>query len=221
MQLLFQPNVSARFISGIIWDKSSLLNNLPLFPDCGTYFSICSIKGWPFIIEKDSFAFSTLPARFQHQILHFYGKLQSFWLMKSKDVQNNPGDPQLWRTGGVPPVLSLLNTEKGARPENTRGKITISLQKGQKAAFLYRQWESAGKPFPLADQNNTCLAFCIQLYRLIEAGQNSELIILLWGLVLFVFSLNGWCNTSPCIHPMCAYSLIVCHVAARSKITIP
>lgn len=43
--------------------------------------------------------------------------------------------------------------------------------------------------------------------------------------MLFVFSsvsqLTGWCNSEPCIHLICAYSLIVYHVAATSKITIP
>lgn len=148
---------------------------------CCTYFSICSIKGWPFIIERDSFVFSTLPARFQHQIQHFYGKLQSFWLMKSKDVQNNPGDPQLWRTGGVLHCCHcsqgrkerVLRTPGGKNPE-------FQFKRGQKAAFLYRQWESGGKPFPFVNGNNTCWLFFssrrIELQRraLIETGQNNE-----------------------------------------------
>lgn len=103
----------------------------------GTYFSICSIKGWPFIIEKDSFVFSTLPARFQDQIQHFYGKLQSFWLMKSKDVQNNPGDPQLWRTGGV---LQCCHCSPGRkeRVRRTPGEkiTTLSSKEAEKQRFF-------------------------------------------------------------------------------------
>lgn len=97
---------------------------------CGAYFTICSVKGCPFIIEQDSFVFYTFSTRFQDQIQHFYGKLQSFWLMKSKDVHNNPGDPQLWRTGGV---LQCCHCSSG-RKERVRGtpgeKITIFSSKG-------------------------------------------------------------------------------------------
>lgn len=50
----------------------------PLFLSAAARTSVCSIKGQPFIIKKDSFVFSTLPAPFQDQIQHFYGKLQSF-----------------------------------------------------------------------------------------------------------------------------------------------
>lgn len=39
--------------------------------------------------------------------------------MKSKDVQNNPRDLQLWRTGRGAAVLSLFPAKKGARPGNT------------------------------------------------------------------------------------------------------
>lgn len=113
----------------------------------GTYFSICSIKGWPFIIEKDSFVFSTFPARFQDQIQHFYGKLQSFWLMKSKDVQNNHGDPQLWRTGGVLQCCHC-SAERKERVRRTPGeKSRFSVQKAQKSSISLQAVGKCRKTF--------------------------------------------------------------------------
>ena len=113
-------------------------------------------------------------------IYHREGQLRIFYLARSVP---GPNSAFLWKTavilideiqrcpkqsGGSPtvahrrgaPVLSLFPGKKGARPENTRGKNhDFQFKRARKAAFLYRQWESAGKPFPLADENNTCLAF--------------------------------------------------------------
>lgn len=127
---------------------------------CCTYFSICSIKGWPFIIERDSFVFSTLPARFQHQIQHFYGKLQSFWLMKSKDVQNNPGDPQLWRTGGV---LHCCHCSQGRKERVLRTpggkKSPISVQKRPKSSISLQAVGKWRKTFSICERQQYLLTF--------------------------------------------------------------
>lgn len=132
------PN-SVRFISGMIWPSPWTIFAC-FSAHCGTHLSIGPIKGWPFIIERDSSVFFSppFPVRLHDQIQHFYGKLQSFWLMKSKDVQNNPQDPQLWRTGRGAAVLSLFPAKKGARPGNTRRKekSRFSAQKSQRTVSL-------------------------------------------------------------------------------------
>lgn len=113
-------------------------------------------------------------------IYHQEGQLRIFYLARSVP---QPNSAFLWKTavilideiqrcpkqsGGSPtvahrrgaPVLSLFLRKKGARPENTRGKNhDFQFKRARKAAFLYRQWESGGKPFPLAGENNTSLAF--------------------------------------------------------------
>lgn len=158
--------------SGMIWRRTAsllLVNNLPLFLSSLAHFSVCSVKGCPFIIEKDSFVFYTLSARFQDQIQHFYGKLQSFWLMKSKDVQNNPGDPQLWRTGGV---LHCCHCSSGRkeRVRRTPGeKITISVQKGpEKQHFFTGSGKVEENLFHL--QTKTILAWLFPLDAFSHTG---------------------------------------------------
>lgn len=216
-------------ISGMIWHKTVsplFINNLPLFLSSMARISL-------FAQSKDAHLSSRRTASyfipcllgsrtkfsiFMENCSHF-----DWWNPKmSKTIREIPncGAP-----AGCSTVVIVLRKERSASGEHQGKKSRFQFKRARKAAFLYRQWESGGKPFPFAEENNTCLAFsswCIQPYRpgLIETGQNNELIILLWALMLFV-QLNGWCNTSPCIHSICAYSLIVCHVAAKSKITIP
>lgn len=77
-------------------------NNLRLFLSAAARIS-------PFAQSKDGHLSSRRTASYflpcalgsSTKFQHFYGKPQSFWLMKSKDVQNNPRDPQPRRTGGV------------------------------------------------------------------------------------------------------------------------
>lgn len=126
-------------------------------------------------------------------IYHREGQLRIFYLARSVP---GPNSAFLWKTavilideiqrcpkqsGGSPtvahrrgaPVLSLFPGKKGARPENTRGKNhDFQFKRARKAAFLYRQWESAGKPFPLADENNTCLAFFLLMHSAIKTRAN-------------------------------------------------
>lgn len=107
-------------------------------------------------------------------------RLNSAFLWKTAvilidEIQRCPkqsaGSPTAAHRRGAP-VLSLFPRKKGTRPENTRSKKKnpdFQFKGAQKATFLYRQWESGWNPFPLADDNNTCLAFfssrCIQLWR--------------------------------------------------------
>lgn len=219
--------------SSLVWSDARITSPLSTISArflslCGTYFSICSIKGWPFIIEGDSLVFSTLPARFHEPNSAFLWKTAVILI---DEIQRCPkqsrGSPTVAHRRGAP-VLSLFPGKKGARPENTRGKNhDFQFKRARKAAFLYRQWESGGKPFHL--QTTTILAwlfFPLLMHSAIKpwANRNRATIMnwlfLLWGLMLFVLApvqLNGWCDThtSPCIHPICAYRLIVCHVAAQ------
>jgi len=172
--LLLQPNDVWWFISGMIWRKTTslLLTIFVCFSYCGTYFSICSIKGWPFIIEKDSFVFSTLPARFQDQIQHFYGKLQSFWLMKSKDVQNNPRDPQLWRTGRVLQCCHC-SAERKERVRRTPGeKSRFSVQKGQKSSVSLQAVGKWRKTFSTCTRKQYLLCFFLLMHSAMKACSN-------------------------------------------------
>lgn len=65
---------------------------------------------------------------------HFYGKPQSFWLMKSKDVQNNPRDPQPRRTGGVLQCCHCF-WERKERVRRSPGKNhDFQFKRGQKSS---------------------------------------------------------------------------------------
>lgn len=111
--------------------------------------------------------FLPCPLGSRTQIQHFYGKLQSFWLMKSKDVQNNPADPQLWRTGGVLQCCHC-SAERKERVRRTPGeKSRFSVQKGpEKQRFFTGSGKVVESLFHL--QPTTILAWflpswCIQL----------------------------------------------------------
>lgn len=113
-------------------------------------------------------------------IYHREGQLRIFYLARSVP---GPNSAFLWKTavilideiqrcpkqsGGSPtvahrrgaPVLSLFPGKKGARPENTRGKeIPIFSSKGpEKQRFFTGSGKVQENLFPLADENNTCLA---------------------------------------------------------------
>lgn len=160
LMFYYWPNVSA------IWRKTSP-NNLRLFPSL--LFLYLLNQRMP--------------------IYHREGQLRIFYLAHSVP---GPNSAFLWKTavilideiqrcpkqsGGSPtvahrrgaPVLLLFLRKKRARPENTRGKENHDFQfkRARKAAFLYRQWESAGKPF-FHLQTKTILgwlfpSWCIQL----------------------------------------------------------
>lgn len=113
-------------------------------------------------------------------IYHREGQLRIFYLARSVP---GPNSAFLWKTAVIlideiqrcpkqsrrsptvahrrgAPVLSLFRRKKGARPENTRGKITIFSSKGpEKQHFFTGSGKVQENLFPLADENNTCLAF--------------------------------------------------------------
>lgn len=117
-------------------------------------------------------------------IYHREGQLRIFYLARSVP---GPNSAFLWKTavilideiqrcpkqsGGSPtvahrrgaPVLSLFPRKKGARPGNTRGKNhDFQFKRARKAAFLYRQWESAGKPFSTCRRKQYLLCFFFPL----------------------------------------------------------
>lgn len=165
MRLVFQPNGSGRFISGMIWRKTmshESLNNLRLF---------LSILWHVFLYLLNQ----------RMAIYHREGQLRIFYLASSVP---GPNSAFLWKTavilideiqrcpkqsGGSPtvahrrgaPVLPLFPGKKGARPENTRGKKSrFSVQRGpEKQHFFTGSGKVEENLFPLADENNTCLAF--------------------------------------------------------------
>lgn len=115
-------------------------------------------------------------------IYHREGQLRIFYLARSVPA---PNSAFLWKTAVIlideiqrcpkqsgrsptvahrrgAPLLPLFARKKGGRPENTRGgkkNSEFQFKRGQKATFLYRQWESGGKPFPFVNGNNTCWLF--------------------------------------------------------------
>lgn len=140
---------------------------------CGTYFSSCSIKGWPFIIEKDSFVFffffSTLPARFQEPNSAFLWKTAVILI---DEIQRCPkqsgGSPTVAHRRGAP-VLSLFRRKKGARPENTRGKkkkkVPIFSSKGpEKQHFFTGSGKVEENLFPLCRRKQYLLGFFSPLH---------------------------------------------------------
>lgn len=165
-------------------------------------------------------------------IYHREGQLRILYLVRSVP---GPNSAFLWKTAVIlideiqrcpkqsgrsptvahrrgAPLLSLFSGKKGARPENTRGKNHDFSSKGpEKQRFFTGSGKVQENLFHL--QTTTILAWQPRRPKLRETGHNNELIIFLWAL-------NGWCNTSPCIHSICAYRLIVRHVAAESKIPI-
>jgi len=183
--------------------------------NCGTHFSICSIKGWPFIIEGDSFVFSTLQARFQHQIQAFLWKTAVILI---DEIQRCPkqsgGSPTVAHRRGASSVV-IVPPERKERVRRTPGgekrknkkkrKSRFSVQKGQKSRSFFT---GSGKV------EETLLLFFVSLpllmhsakikkrHGLIETGQNGELIM---------FTVRGWCYV--CLaewlaqtHPPCAHS---------------
>lgn len=125
--------------------------------------------------------------------------------MKSKDVQNKPGDPRLRRTGGVlhcclcsPGRKELVRRAPGGEREKSR----FSAQRGpEKQDFFTGSGKVEDELFPLADDNNTCSAFSspsLGAFRPTEAGHNNELMIFYCEvLMLFVPSPLSQLNDCP------------------------
>lgn len=124
---------------------------------------MCPIKGWPFIIEKDS------PRIFY--LAHSVPATNSAFLWKTAvilidEIQRCPeqsgGSPTVVHRRGAP-VLSLFLRKKEARPGEKKSRFSV--QRGPKAAFLYRQWESGRKPFSHL-QEETILAWLSPFFKI-------------------------------------------------------
>lgn len=92
--------------------------------------------------------------------------------MKSKDVQNNPRDPQLWRTGRGAAVLPLFPAKKGARPGNTmqeERKIPIFSSKGAEKRFFTGSGKVEEKPFHSHMETILAWPFFLFLFPLYDA----------------------------------------------------
>lgn len=124
-------------------------------------------------------------------IYHGEGQLRILYLIRSVP---RPNSAFLWKTAVIlideiqrcpkqsgrsptvahrrgAPVLPLLLAKKGARPENTRGKSHDFSSKGaRKAAILYRQWESAAKPFSTCRRKQ----YLLGVFLWTHSGPNNE-----------------------------------------------
>lgn len=223
---MFLPNGSGRFIFAMIWRKTmshESVNNIRLF--LGTLWHV-----FLYLLNQ------------RMAIYHREGQLRIFYLARSvpglnsaflwktaviliDEIQRCPkqsaGSPTAAHRRGAP-VLSLFPRKKGTSPENTRSKTKIPIfsSKGPKKQHFFTGSGKVDETL-LHLQTTTILAwlFSPAMTWLIETGPNNELIILLWGLMLFVFSpvsqLNGWSNTSPRIHPIYAHTASLCVVQRR------
>ena len=113
MQLLLQPNVSARFISGIIWDKSSLLNNLPLF------------------LSRLRHVFLYLLNQ-RMAIYHREGQLRIFYLARSVPA---PNSAFLWKTAVI------LIDEIQRCPKQSGGSPTVAHRRGSSSVVIVKHRE--------------------------------------------------------------------------------
>lgn len=131
------------------------------------------------------------------------------------------GIPNCGAPAGCSSVVIVPREERSASGEHQGKKSRFSVQKGQKSSVSLQavgKWRKTF--FPLADDNNTCLAFSPpdalsqKDTGLRETGPKNELIIFTVRLVIcgagLGAGLNGWCAT----HPP-AFSPCVC-VCARA-----
>lgn len=73
-------------------------------------------------------------------------------------------------------VVIVPREERSASGEHHAGgekNPDFQLKRGRKA-FLYRQWESGGEAFPLAEGNNTLLAFSLSLSSLFSMHKDEN-----------------------------------------------
>lgn len=170
-------------------------------------------------------------------IYHWEGQLRIFYLARSVPA---PNSAFLWKTAVIlideiqrcpkqsrrsptvahrrgAPLLPLFAGKKGARPENTREKIpTFSSKEPKKQHFFTGSGKVEENLFHLWTET-----ILVDFFSALDAlsCKDAQTRIMNWlfyceGLMLFVFSpvshLNDWCNTSLCIHPICACTTSLC-----------
>lgn len=107
---------------------------------CGTHSALCSIKGWPFIIERGQLRiFLPCPLGSRTKFSFFLWKTAVILI---DEIQRCPkqsgGSPTVAHRRGAP-VLSLFRRKKKERVRRTPGgqekKSRFSVQKGQKSSI--------------------------------------------------------------------------------------
>lgn len=132
---------------------------------CGAHFALCSIKGWPFIIERGQLRiFLPCPLGSRTKFSFFF--LWKTAVILIDEIQRCPkqsgGSPTVAHRRGAP-VLSLFGRKKKERVRRTPGgketKSRFSVQKGQKSSISLQAVGKWKKTFSTCRRKQYLLGF--------------------------------------------------------------
>lgn len=127
---------------------------------CGTYFSIAQSKDGHLSSRRTASYFLPCPLGSRTKFSIFMENCSHFDWWNPKMSKTIRGIPNCGAPAGCSSVVIVPREERSASGEHQGEKNPdFQFKRARKAAFLYRQWESAGKPFSTCRRKQYLLGF--------------------------------------------------------------
>lgn len=176
MLLLLQPNVSARFISGMIWRETTShdsLNNLRLFLTTLARFSLfAQSKDGHLSSRRTASYFLPCPLGSRTKFSIFMENCSHFDWWNPKMSKTIRGIPNCGAPAGCSSVVIVPEKERSASGEHQGKKSRFSVQKGQKSSVSLQAVGKCRKTFSTCTRKQYLLGFFLSMHSAIKTWAN-------------------------------------------------